>query len=98
MAARVYILFSPSLHVFYTGFTSISVLDRVKRHNEIFYDNKFTSRATGWEIYLSIECISEEQARSIEAHIKKMKSKIYIHNLKKYPSMAQELLNRFEVK
>jgi putative endonuclease len=98
MTASVYILFSPSLHVFYTGFTTISVVDRLRRHNEKYYDNKFTSRASDWEIFLTIECDNQDQARAIEAHIKKMKSKIYIRNLKKYPNMTQELLNRFAAK
>ena len=97
MTASVYILFSPSLHVFYTGVTTISVVDRLKGHNEKYYDNKFTSRASDWEIYFTIECDCEEHARAIETHIKKMKSKIYIRNLKKYPSMSQELLSRFAI-
>ena len=93
MTASIYILFSPSLHVFYTGFTTISVVERLKGHNEKYYDNKFTSRVSDWEIYLTIVCDSEEQARAIESHIKKMKSKIYIANLKRYPEMIQKLLN-----
>ena len=95
MTASVYILYSPSQNTFYTGFTKVSVEERLHRHKENYYDNKYTAKATDWEIYFSIECISEEQARSIETHIKKMKSKIYIQNLKKYPNMVQELLNRF---
>ena len=98
MTASVYILYSPSQNIFYTGFTTISVEERLQKHNEKYYNNKYTAKASDWELYLSIECITEKQARAIEAHIKKMKSKIYICNLKKYPSMPQELLNRFAIK
>jgi putative endonuclease len=98
MTAHVYILFSPSLDGFYTGFTKISVQERLNRHNEKYYYNKYTAKASDWEIYLSIECITEKQGRSIESHIKKMKSKTYILNLKRYPNIVQELLKRYEIK
>jgi len=97
MTASVYILNSPSLDTFYIGFTTISVLDRLNRHNEKYYDNKYTSKASDWEIYLSIECKSEKQAKAIEAHIKKMKSKKYILNLKIYPNIIQDLLHRYAI-
>ena len=95
MNSSVYILYSPSLDSFYTGFTTTSVNERLNKHNEKFYNNKYTSKASDWEIYLSIECISENQARGIEAHIKRMKSKTYILNLKRYPNIIIELLNKY---
>jgi putative endonuclease len=42
-----------------------------------------------------LESTSENQARLIEKHIKKMKSKTYIHNLVKYPEIAEKLLLKF---
>jgi len=95
MTSSVYILYSPSLDSFYTGFTLTSVNERLNKHNEKYYNKKYTARASDWEIYISIECASEKQAREIEAHIKRMKSKIYIHNLKRYPNMIIELLNKY---
>ena len=95
MAASFYIIYSPSLNSFYTGFTKTSVFDRLKRHNEKYYENKYTAKACDWEIFLSKECISEQHAKAIEAHIKRMKSKTYILNLKRYPNMIIELLNKY---
>jgi putative endonuclease len=31
----------------------------------------------------------------IEQHIKKMKSKVYIQNLKRYPEILQKLINKY---
>ena len=42
----------------------------------------FTAKANDWEIFLHFECSDEVQAKSIEHHIKKMKSKVYIENLR----------------
>ena len=95
MISSVYIVYSPSLDSFYTGFTLTSVNERLNKHNEKYYNKKYTAKANDWEIYLSIECASEKQAREIEAHIKRMKSKTYIHNLKRYPNMIIELLNKY---
>jgi putative endonuclease len=36
-----------------------------------------------------------EQAHKIENHIKKMKSKKYIENLKKYPEISLRLLQKY---
>ena len=95
MISSVYILYSPSFDSFYTGFTLTPVNERLNKHNEKYYNKKYTAKANDWEIYLSIECASEKQAREIEAHIKRMKSKTYIHNLKRYPNMIIELLNKY---
>jgi putative endonuclease len=97
MTASVYILYSPSLDSYYIGFTTTSVKERLNKHNEKYYDNSFTSKANDWEICLSIECLSEKHAKSIESHIKKMKSRTYILNLKRYPDIIQKLLKRYEI-
>ena len=97
MISSVYILYSPSLNSYYIGFTTTSVLERLHKHNDKYYNSKYSSKTSDWEIYLSFECISEKQARAIESHIKKMKSKKYIINLKLYPNIVQELLNRYSI-
>ncbi len=43
----------------------------------------YTSKANDWELFFSIDSLSYNQARQIELHIKKMKSKKYIYDLKK---------------
>ncbi len=95
MAARVYILFSQSIDKFYIGATTLDVNQRVYRHNTKYYDNKYTSQVNDWTIFLEIECPSMTTARHIESHIKRMKSKKYIKNLKMYPEMAEKLLLKY---
>ena len=95
MTAIVYILYSPSKRVFYTGFTTTTLEDRLQKHNSKYYGNKFTAISSDWEVYFFIECSSENQARDIESHIKRMKSRKYIQNLKQYPEMGQGLLFRY---
>ena len=91
-----YILHSNELDRYYTGYTSKTVKDRVQRHLSGYYDNtKFTHNADDWIIFLEIKCEKACEATKIEAHIKRMKSKIYIENLKKYPEIIQKLKNRY---
>lgn len=90
----VYILFSEKLDRFYIG----STLDfevRMDFHNETS-GNKFTGKVRDWQVYFKIECEDKPQALKIESHIKKMKSKIYIQNLKKYPEISEGLLKKFQ--
>jgi putative endonuclease len=66
-----------------------------KRTSRKIYKKAFTSQATDWELFLSIENLDYKCARAIEAHIKKMKSKIYLENLKKYPEITERLKKRY---
>ena len=91
----VYILYSPSCDIFYTGATTIEPKLRLERHNNGYYDKKFTGKAKDWELFLHIECVSMKQATEIEKHVKKMKSKIYIKNLKSFPAIAEKLKIRY---
>ena len=92
MMATVYILYSKKLDRFYIGSTKNFENRLLKHQTHYFGKEKFTSKADDWEIFLTIDCASEAQARLIEKHFKKMKSKIYISNLKKYPEMINALL------
>jgi len=47
--------------------------------------------AEDWELYQSIDELAYQQARLIEAHLKKMKSTTYIQNLTKYPEIIERL-------
>jgi putative endonuclease len=93
MNFSVYILHSQKLNRFYIGFTS-NLEKRLEFHHNA-ESHKFTSKAKDWEVYLKIECKSKGQALAIEKHIKKMKSKVYIQNLKKYSEMKIKLLDRY---
>jgi putative endonuclease len=58
-------------------------------------DKKFTAKTKDWSLFYAIKCESAFQAKGIEAHNKKMKSKIYIQNLIKYPEITQKLLDKY---
>ena len=45
----------------------------------------------------SIEQLQYEIARKTEAHIKRMKSRKYIENLKLYPEMMEKLILKYDV-
>ena len=44
-----------------------------------------------WELFYPIEELEHEQARKIENHIKKMKSRKYYQNLKSSPNIGENL-------
>ncbi len=90
-----YILFSKSLNRFYVGYTS-DIEERLRLHNTGYFGGKsYTSLSNDWELFLSIPCSSIEQAIYLETRIKKMKSRVYIQNLKKYPELKERLLKDF---
>ena len=96
MKAYCYILYSDSLNRYYVGSTILTIEKRLERHLAGYYGVlKYTHGTNDWNIFLEIECETHTQARRIESHIKKMKSKTYIQNIKKYPELIVKLLNRY---
>ena len=90
-----YILYSKSSNRYYVGYTS-DIEERIKLHNNGHFGGKsYTYKASDWDIFLLISCETIEQAVFIESRIKKMKSKKYIENLKKYPEMIEKILKEF---
>ena len=87
----VYILYSPSCNQFYTGATTVAVESRLEWHLIKHYENNFTTKTQDWELFFEIECDTMNQAFKIEKHIKGMKSKKYIADLKKYPAISEKL-------
>ena len=88
--AYVYILHSASTNHYYTG-SCKNLTSRLSEHRTHIYTNSFTARASDWEVFLVIENLEYQQSRKIEKHIKRMKSKTFIKNLKKYPELIQKL-------
>jgi putative endonuclease len=86
----LYIIYSAKLDRYYTGITHDVEL-RLQRHNNDYYNNKWTAKGKPWTLFLSIPCADKTQAAAIEQHIKKMKSKKYIQNLIRYPEIIQKL-------
>jgi putative endonuclease len=64
---------------------------RIEKHLNKEFAGSYTSIADDWELYFYIDDLEYTQARNIEAHIKKMKSRTYIENLKKYPEISEKL-------
>ena len=96
MKSVVYILFSPSLNRYYIGFTQEPIQTRLHLHNTSGYGkSRYTSTVDDWQVFYVIECICKNQGINIERHIKRMKSKVYIQNLKKYPEIQEKLKSRY---
>jgi putative endonuclease len=93
--ASVYILYSKKLNRFYIGSCN-DLSYRIDQHLTKSFIKSFTAKSDDWEIFLSIDDLEYQQARSVELHIKKMKSKIYIENLKKYLAIAKKLIEKYE--
>ena len=92
--ADVYILYSKTLHSHYIG-SCKNLKNRLIEHINGTFENSFTSKAKDWVLILKIENLGYQQSRDIEKHIKRMKSKIFIENLKKYPELIKKLTTRY---
>ncbi|HNP17989.1 MAG TPA: GIY-YIG nuclease family protein [Fulvivirga sp.] len=90
----VYILYSEKLQKFYIGFTG-NFAKRLAFHNDLDRNDIWTRKGIPWIKYFEITDLSEYQARGIERHIKRMKSKRYIENLSRYPEMIEKLKVRY---
>lgn len=92
--AAVYILYSEKLSRFYTG-SCKEILFRLQDHLDKVYTGSFTANSDDWQLFVLIDDLTYAQARAIESHIKKMKSRIFIENLAKYPEMIIKLRQRY---
>ncbi len=93
--AIVYILYSPKLDRFYTG-SCLNLEIRLEEHMSKKFIDGYTSKANDWELFFSIDSLSYNQVRQIELHIKKMKSKKYIYDLKKYKEIVSKLVDKYK--
>jgi putative endonuclease len=93
--AIVYILYSTKLDTFYIGSSTLSIDERVENHNNHYYDNKYTSKGIPWKVHWFHEIDSIDQALKIEKHIKSMKSRKFIGDIKKYPEIIEKLILRY---
>ncbi|GAB5523082.1 MAG: hypothetical protein Roseis2KO_09540 [Roseivirga sp.] len=91
----VYILYSKTAGRHYTGY-SIDPDERLKEHNEGYCKGSYSSAVRDWELRFMLKCQSKKQALQIERHIKRMKSRVYIQNLIKYPEMGEKLLIKYK--
>jgi putative endonuclease len=91
-----YILFSEKLNQHYVGACHDNLISRIAKHNSRAYGNhRFTAKSDDWKLIKTIDCDSFSQARSIELHIKRMKSSTYIKNIIAYPEMILKLKEKY---
>jgi len=94
--AYCYILYSQNADTFYIGMTSESTDIRLQKHLSDYYKKpKFTNCASDWVIFWSLECPNLIIAGKIESHIKKMKSRKYLEDLKKFPEISRKLIDKY---
>ncbi len=93
----VYILYSPSLKVFYKGHTS-NLKGRIVYHNSGFED--YTSKGSPWELCWSAEKETKSQAFQLELKLKNLTKTRLIEFMRKYEdgltSACREILEGFE--
>ncbi len=93
--AVLYILYSEKLDLYYTG-NCLSFETRFENHLNKSFSKSYTTNANDWKPVLIIEDLEYKQARFIERHIKRMKSKDFILNLKKYPELTIKLIHLYK--
>ena len=94
--ASVYILYSTKIDRYYVG-SCLDLSERLNQHNSKFFSSAFTQKTDDWILFLSIDELLYLQARHIEVHIKKMKSRKYIQHLKEFPELIGQLKNKSTV-
>jgi putative endonuclease len=92
--ASIYILYSQKLNRYYTG-SCKDLSYRIDQHFNKEYTGAFTTAANDWILFFFKDDLEYREARLIEAHIKKMKSKTYIQNLKIYPEILEKLIEKY---
>lgn len=92
--ASVYILHSSSSDLYYVGYSKDLAL-RIEYHANKEFQNSFTSKHNDWVLFYAIENLSAGTAVKIKRHIKRMKSRIYIENLKRYPAITEKLILKY---
>jgi putative endonuclease len=68
---------------------------RLENHLKEYYGKAYTAGVKDWEIFLQIDCSTISLALKIEKHIKNMKSRKYINDLKKYPEIITRLKEKY---
>ena len=91
---RVYILYSRRLDRYYTG-TTDNIARRLSEHNAGLYTGSYSVKGIPWELFYELSCPDGSTAYKIEGHIKRMRSRVYIENLKKYQEIGKALLLRY---
>ena len=92
--ATVYILYSQKIDRFYIG-SCLNFEERLNEHNQGKYNKSYTAKTDEWILFYRLDELNADTARKIEQHVKRMKSKNYIFNFKKYPEISEKLIERY---
>jgi putative endonuclease len=93
----VYIIHSPALDRYYIGETS-DVQQRLLQHRSAFFKASFTTRASDWELVLSIPCADRSVARKLEAFLKRQRNRDFFRQfINDDPYRNKLLLERFGI-
>ena len=92
--ATVYVLYSASIDKFYFG-SCLDLEQRLEQHRMHIYSKGFTRRASDWELFYKAEGLNHVQARKIELHLKRMKSRKYVENLLVHPEIIEKLKDQY---
>ncbi|QBA63131.1 GIY-YIG nuclease family protein [Muriicola soli] len=90
----VYVIQSGLDDSFYIGKTS-NLEERLLFHNTPELNKGITKRKIPWKYFFILEIGDLRLAGKIENHIKRMKSRKYIQDLKKYPEITQKLIKKY---
>ncbi|MBU0696954.1 MAG: GIY-YIG nuclease family protein, partial [Bacteroidetes bacterium] len=85
---------SRQLNRFYIG-SCKDLSYRFDQHVNKEFMKSFTAKAEDWTLFFFKDDLSYQQARLIEKHIKGMKSKTYIRNLKQHSEVFIKLIERY---
>ena len=92
--ATVYILYSPIINKYYIG-SCVNLSERLIEHQTRKYKDSFTAKSNDWILFYCLDNLDYKKARSIEKHIKRMKSRKYIEDLKKYDIISLNLIKLY---
>ena len=87
----LYVIYSKSVNRYYVG-ESPNVENRLRMHQNHYFKNGFTKAATDWEVLLSKECRTKDDAIYLEKFVKRMKSKTFIRKIIEDPKILDDIL------
>jgi putative endonuclease len=91
--ATVYILYSNGANSYYIGSCN-DLNERLEQHRKKKFAG-FTSKENDWELVYTLNELNFKQARKIESHIKRMKSRKYIQDLVQFPEITERLMLKY---
>ncbi|MBC6997304.1 GIY-YIG nuclease family protein [Cytophaga sp. FL35] len=90
----VYVIQSEKTKGFYIGETA-NLETRLNWHNNVELNIGVTKNSIPWQYHFTLPVPNRTIALGIEKHIKKMKSRVYLENLLKYPEISKRLLKKY---